>query len=347
MRVPVNPELGMAARICVPLRFEHRLLGFLWLIDDPPLDDAELKRTLGALDELALALYRATEDQMSSRIEERQILRAALGLDLNAEPDASEQLIAQGLLASGSGIGIIAVQPHRDGDRANDVILAHVAAAVEHERRLVAPGQFLLLVDRIVYALFASTTSSGLHAQAARIAERLASNLPADGWRAAVGVSDVGGAADGLPVRRRHAELAASIARRVPGAGPWVAWDDLGAYRPLALLVDDRDPTNFVTAPLRLLMVDNEASTLVPSLISFLEHGGNARAAAAELFVHRSSLYQRLHRIERVCGIDLSSGDARLELHLALRLWRMAGEPAPGEFAEAAADDGRAALGPA
>src|SRR4051794_17744480 len=35
VRVPANPEFGMAARVCLPIRFDGNLLGFLWLIDDP------------------------------------------------------------------------------------------------------------------------------------------------------------------------------------------------------------------------------------------------------------------------------------------------------------------------
>jgi DNA-binding PucR family transcriptional regulator len=48
---------------------------------------------------------------------------------------------------------------------------------------------------------------------------------------------------------------------------------------------------------------------------------GDAVAAAAELFVHRSSLYNRLHRIEQLAGIDIRSGADRLEMHLGIRLW--------------------------
>ncbi|MBN9622586.1 MAG: helix-turn-helix domain-containing protein, partial [Actinobacteria bacterium] len=68
-----------------------------------------------------------------------------------------------------------------------------------------------------------------------------------------------------------------------------------------------------------------EALSLIETLERYLDLGGDARAAAEQLFIHRSSLYGRLHRIEEVAGVDLHSGEDRLELHLGVRLWRLGG----------------------
>jgi hypothetical protein len=51
--------------------------------------------------------------------------------------------------------------------------------------------------------------------------------------------------------------------------------------------------------------------------------GAIGRPTARELFIHRSSLYNRLHRVEELSGIDMRSGADRLTLHLGLRLWRL------------------------
>jgi DNA-binding PucR family transcriptional regulator len=61
------------------------------------------------------------------------------------------------------------------------------------------------------------------------------------------------------------------------------------------------------------------------TLETYLEYAGDATRSAAALFLHRSSFYSRLHRIEGLAGVDLKSGADRLELHLGLRLWRMGG----------------------
>jgi DNA-binding PucR family transcriptional regulator len=62
---------------------------------------------------------------------------------------------------------------------------------------------------------------------------------------------------------------------------------------------------------------------LVETLGTYLEHAGDAKATAAALNVHRTSLYYRLHRIEELAGVDLSSGEDRLMCHMALRLARL------------------------
>jgi DNA-binding PucR family transcriptional regulator len=58
----------------------------------------------------------------------------------------------------------------------------------------------------------------------------------------------------------------------------------------------------------------------VETLEAYLDRAGDAQAAAAALFVHRTTLYHRLRRIERIAGVDLRDGDDRLLLHMALRL---------------------------
>src|SRR4051812_33531517 len=35
VRIPANLELGSFARVCVPIRCQRRLLGYLWLFDQP------------------------------------------------------------------------------------------------------------------------------------------------------------------------------------------------------------------------------------------------------------------------------------------------------------------------
>jgi DNA-binding PucR family transcriptional regulator len=59
---------------------------------------------------------------------------------------------------------------------------------------------------------------------------------------------------------------------------------------------------------------------LVETLEAYLDRAGDAQAAAAALFIHRTTLYHRLRRIERVAEVDLHDGDDRLLLHMALRL---------------------------
>jgi purine catabolism regulator len=50
----------------------------------------------------------------------------------------------------------------------------------------------------------------------------------------------------------------------------------------------------------------------------YLDQGRNKSAAADAAHLSRPSFYERLHRIERVLGVDLDSVESCLSLHVAL-----------------------------
>ena len=51
----------------------------------------------------------------------------------------------------------------------------------------------------------------------------------------------------------------------------------------------------------------------------FLDRAGQAGRTAAELGIHRQTLYYRLSRVEQLTGLDLDDGEDRLLLHMALK----------------------------
>lgn len=59
--------------------------------------------------------------------------------------------------------------------------------------------------------------------------------------------------------------------------------------------------------------------------VATLDAGGDARASAVALGIHRSTLYYRLTRIRATAGVDLGDGIARRDLHTGLRAARLAG----------------------
>jgi hypothetical protein len=123
-----------------------------------------------------------------------------------------------------------------------------------------------------------------------------------------------------------EAEAAAALARPDAGAAssaigtPLVRWDRLGAYRVLLPLAGAPPP-----ASLQRLLDHPDAEPLVATLEAYLDRAGDARATAAALFIHRTSLYHRLRRIEAITGASLRDGDDRLELHIGLRIRRLRG----------------------
>jgi PucR family transcriptional regulator, purine catabolism regulatory protein len=88
----------------------------------------------------------------------------------------------------------------------------------------------------------------------------------------------------------------------------------------LHLLRDDARMQTYVERELGpLLAYDTERGTnLVAMLGIYLDQGRNKSAAADAAHLSRPSFYERLHRIERVLGVDLDSVESCLSLHVAL-----------------------------
>lgn len=55
----------------------------------------------------------------------------------------------------------------------------------------------------------------------------------------------------------------------------------------------------------------------------FLDCAGQAGRTAAELGIHRQTLYYRLSRVEQLTGLDLDDGEDRLLLHMGLKASRL------------------------
>ncbi|MGA5704201.1 PucR family transcriptional regulator [Peterkaempfera bronchialis] len=88
----------------------------------------------------------------------------------------------------------------------------------------------------------------------------------------------------------------------------------------LHLLRDDARLQTYVERELGpLLAYDAEHSTqLVRMLRVYLEQGRNKSAAADAAHLSRPSFYDRLHKVERVLGVDLDQVESCLSLHVAL-----------------------------
>jgi PucR family transcriptional regulator, purine catabolism regulatory protein len=113
----------------------------------------------------------------------------------------------------------------------------------------------------------------------------------------------------------------------------------------LRLLRDDPRVQTFVERELGpLLAAEPDSSQLDSSLpdssllgvlAAYLAAGGNKAAAAKSSHLARPTFYDRLRRIERILGTDLSSAESRTSLHVAvLALEASRRLPAHPPFAE-------------
>jgi sugar diacid utilization regulator len=125
-----------------------------------------------------------------------------------------------------------------------------------------------------------------------------------------------------LYLSAERAQAALSIGRRVFGAGRVCVYDELGAYPLLYEGADVRRLEGFarrVLEPLR--EYDRKQQTeLERTLRLFFAVGQNVKTAAAELSVHRHTVFYRLRQIGEICGCSLDNPHDQLTLRLAVAI---------------------------
>ncbi|WP_320668680.1 helix-turn-helix domain-containing protein [Patulibacter defluvii] len=341
VRVPPNPELGMDARICAPIRGGGHLLGYLWLIDrDQDATDGELRRLEAMADDAGVVLYRGLLLRDLDRSRERELLRDILAEDEGVRRQAVQQLVEDEVVErDGPIVVLVAETAAAPGAAGGSARGAALDTAIHRVRRHLTPKRALHLVrpGHVLLVVSANETSvrrNGISGLAAQVREEVTRTVdPAElPVRVAIG-SRVEGLAD---ARRSYdqAQRAARVASLIRARfGDVVAWDDLGIYRMLAELpLGDLDQLALHPG-LRTLLARPQTHFLVHTLERYLDRAGDAAATAADLFVHRTTLYHRLRRIEEIGGLDLADGEQRLELHLGLKIARLQGH----EWSDAAA----------
>lgn len=141
---------------------------------------------------------------------------------------------------------------------------------------------------------------------------------------AAGGGGRAGGAAAGVAVARaglaelgaawQEASAAARAALAEPRLGPVAEWAHIGPYRLLTSLPPDSAHDPAVDA-----LLSPAHHELARTAEVYLDCAGQAGRTAAELGIHRQTLYYRLSRVEQLTGLDLDDGEDRLLLHMALK----------------------------
>ncbi|MBH0243490.1 helix-turn-helix domain-containing protein, partial [Streptomyces cavourensis] len=114
--------------------------------------------------------------------------------------------------------------------------------------------------------------------------------------------------------------LPVARARPTPPSARIRPWSAIGPYRLLtALPGTGTGPADPAVAALLTPLHKELAHTAEV----FLDRAGQASRTAAELGIHRQTLYYRLSRIEQITGLDLNDGEDRLLLHMALKRARL------------------------
>jgi hypothetical protein len=313
---PANPAIGMGPRSCAPVRHDGVLLGFLWVIPGPVALDAAQRATLVATArEAATTLWAAR----AGRGEAHARIAALLGALLD-DPDAAVRARAAGELAARQGW-------LRGGAAAGFAIaLTEGADAAEIAERARRRWHADDLVWRVRGEVATVVAHLGGGHDAAALARALVDAGAATTQAAASSpFSDLAVAHDALG----GAAAALIAVQHIPALGPSAAHDDLGSWPAVARLWDASGRPG-LPPPLPALLGARSGVELAVALEATLDAAGDVAAAARQLHVHRATLYRRLARAEELTGLALERGDDRLHVHLALRMWRLAGSPGLG-----------------
>lgn len=297
----------------------HRIVGHLLLVlDKDPVSEQVCDRLLAdapALGDL-LALRRARGERDRQRA-------AALTVDLiTGDPDrrtaAAEALLSERILSDSGrycavAVGVDPRAPVRDAEKAA-LAVTLTTAFVETTSTATVVGA--ALPDGLGALVFPRPVVAH---RLTRILERPEVRGVRAGLGPLVGIEDVHRSFD----RARLAWRAGCFA---PDEHPTVLdWDQAGLDATLARLpLEHLDVADLPPAVRRLIEHDLGRDLLV-TLDRYLARGGDARAAAHALSIHRSTLYYRLDKVRDVLGADLRDGTLRRELHTGIRLAQLAG----------------------
>ena len=314
LRTPGAPHLGLLPRVCVPVRHDAALLGFLWFIDaDPAMSDPQVAEAAAAAPGLALALF---HESLATGLASHRELEAVTGV-LLGERDAARQLIEAGAFPQAQPVLALVARPlSGEPDEAVRLALEQGLLALRrrlsghHPLHLVRYDHAVLLVAVAPAADPPSGIAADLHA-AMTVPVTVGMGRPRRSLAEAAGSY----------AEARHA---AEVAARVPGLGRSVPWERLGVYRMLTHL-----PDHELHPGLERLLAEEQHLPLLETLETYLDLAGSAVATSRVLRLHRTSLYYRLQRVEELAGTDLKDGGERLALHLSLKLARLAGSYKP------------------
>ncbi|MFG3172272.1 PucR family transcriptional regulator [Streptomyces sp. NPDC048200] len=319
VRIPPTPEAGVyRGRICLPVRHRSVVLGYVWLLDDDPgPTDAQLAAAMQVTSRIGALLA----DEAQAGADLTRELRAVLTAERGWQRDMAVAELRTALGPRGEGLHAVlcvAPWPSADPDDAPSARTVPGATAL-----CTVPwgttGQSLALLVRLRSAdvltpALTAATRFVREAEGGRGEGAAGAGPGGGGGRAAAGVSGARVGLGELGAAWQEAASAARAALAEPRLGPVAEWGAIGPYRLLTAL-----PPESAHDPVVQALLAPAHRELARTAEVFLDLAGQAGRTAAELGIHRQTLYYRLSRVEQLTGLDLDDGEDRLLLHMALK----------------------------
>ncbi|HEX3592666.1 MAG TPA: helix-turn-helix domain-containing protein [Pseudonocardiaceae bacterium] len=322
VRTPGDPGTGVLGRLCVPVRYLSRLMGFLWLIDD------EVK--LGAPE---ISIVQDVAGHVGLMLYEEELTRHLTG-------EVVTQLLSTSAELRELSVRQIAESAKLDVHAPCAVVVLRPLGLPDHEIRPTVTETLTEVTRRCqtIRHLHAATDDHGVllvqlrtledESPAYHLAEEardclLRRHRRSPGCRVIASVGEPQEHLIAAASSYQQARLSAQVAQHVPTIGDLPRWRDLGVFRVLSQL--PADIAAAVLDPRLATVLRSGDEPVVLTLETYLDLGCDAKATAERLHLHRGTLYYRLQKAERIGGVDLRDGADRLSVHVGLKLARYLG----------------------
>jgi len=336
---PAFPAHGMEKRrLMAPILAGKDILGYVTVLEESqPFQDSHA----AMLQQAALILAVELLNQRAV-LEAEMRLRADFLRDLFAENYISRETI--GLRASLLGINLfrpwdlLVIEPDDAEALLAELDMNRLTAArarlLEVVRRLArarSPGSIVIVQSESIVVLRPAgsgpTPAGGTSELADALREQIRHTFRETGRTVSVGI---GGRCEGLAdFSQRYAEArrALDVTRSLGHTDRTQTLESLGVVGILYQRGNSKEMLGFALRVLGpILEYDRRRrAALVDTLDAYLTENGALRRTAARLNVHLNTLRGRLERIQETAQIDLRDAKARLNLQLALEIYRLGG----------------------
>lgn len=331
--IPRTPEAGVhRGRVCLPVRHRGVVLGYVWLLDyDPGPSPQQLDAAMRVTERIGALLADEAQHGADLTRELRAVLTAEL--DWQREMAVAELRTALGDRADGPHTVVcVAPWPSAGPNDAPSVRTVPGATALctlpwgAGSTGGASPA-LETVGDGLSLALLLRLRSTDALTPATSAASRLLERAGDGGTPRAAGIAAPRAGLADLGRAWEEASASARAALAEPRLGPVARWASIGPFRLLTAL-----PAGAARDPAVSPLLSPAQTELARTAEVYLDRAGQAGRTAAELGIHRQTLYYRLSRIEQLTGLGLDDGEDRLLLHMALKAHRLRRPPrSPGE----------------
>jgi len=320
--IPGDPQEATLPRLCLPLRADDELLGFLWLIDEPALTPEQTRQAQAAAAQAAHLLAQRAIQAADQLAVLSDLADGLLHPQEQVRQEAAAMLAGRAALTGVPPYALAVIRPAAGrpaSTQGPSGATGNLRRTAGNLRLRAEPGALVLASPR-EGELVAITTAAAL--AGLRRAVRALPGPP-------LAVGTCGGAATLADVHASlgNAQYAAYVAARVPRFGRAADWAGLGTYAAFQHLHRDRSAPERICPGISALL-DERGRMYRQTIRCYLDCAGQAQRAATQLHIHRTTLHWRLARAAELIPLDLRRGEDRLKLHLALTLADLTHPPA-------------------